>query len=271
MNQYITRYPAAEGGLSVIGPRYLGVNWGVDKGASTGCLGTITKVYPKVSIKRSHALETDFVFGTNPTKTDIKRCVKYINKGPDDYRETLQMNTNVSKIRPITYYIRRIMAAASIIANPDLCSENDVELAKKVILEKKVIDIQMTELPWGPNEEIGFEFSDIHIADTDAESFFEEFGKSLDTENRWIWSHGTLRTMSGILKQVVGSEAIAGHVEKYSHFGAISIMIRGGFKNLLEAYLSANPPIDDFLDEMIGKLRGVGSVEAFRVLEAGSM
>ena len=48
-------------------------------------------------------------------------------------------------------------------------------------------------------------------------------------------------------------------------------MVRGGFVNLLEAFLSAEPPIRDFNDEMIGYLEKTGNTEALDVLKTYSL
>lgn len=265
--KYFSRYPVVEGSVGIIGYSYPDYSCCTPQaGASTGCFGVITDAAPAVAAKRSHALELDFVFGTDPTKTDIKRCIKYIGFGPDDYEKTLQFDKNIGLIRPITYYIRRILAAASIIANAKLCTPGDADKAKAAILEKIILDSKMTKLYWGPPEDIGVDFRDIHVPDTDVEAFFDEYGNRLGSISSW--DEGLLKDFSGVLKQVIASEEISAHVEKYSHFGAISIMVRGGFKNLLEAYLSVDPPIEPFYGEICAKLKGLGSEETYRVLEA---
>ena len=43
-------------------------------------------------------------------------------------------------------------------------------------------------------------------------------------------------------------------------------MVRGGFKNLLEAYLSANPPIKEFLAEAKDLLQDTGHPEVYALL-----
>lgn len=264
--KYFSCYPAVEGGAGIIGYSFPESCSSTQAGASTGCFGIITDAAPAVAAKKSNALVLDYVFGTDPTKTDIKRCIKYIGFGPDDYEKTLQFDRSIGLIRPITYYIRRILAAASIVANEKLCTPDDVDKAKAVIKEKKVLDAQMSELSWGPPEDIAIDFSDIQVPDPDIETFFDELGNNLGITGEW--NEGQLEEMSGVLEQVLNSEEIAAHVEKYSHFGAISVMVRGGFKNLLEAYLSVDPPIDPFYGEICAKLKGIGSEETYRVLEA---
>lgn len=57
------------------------------------------------------------------------------------------------------------------------------------------------------------------------------------------------------------------YINKYEYIGAVSIMVRGGFVNMLSAFLSAEPPISDFYDEMIGYLGNTGSAEALDILK----
>ena len=56
------------------------------------------------------------------------------------------------------------------------------------------------------------------------------------------------------------------YVNKYSHLGAISIMARAGFKNLLEAYLSANLPVEEFLAKAKEILQDIGHPEVYALL-----
>ena len=57
------------------------------------------------------------------------------------------------------------------------------------------------------------------------------------------------------------------YLNKYSYIGAISIMVRGGFVNLLNAFLSAKPPIDEFVGEIIEYLGNTGNDEALNILK----
>ena len=80
--------------------------------------------------------------------------------------------------------------------------------------------------------------------------------------------NGELGFANNILKKFAKLESVSNFVNKYAHFGAVSLMVRGGFVNLLNAYLSVNPPIAEFHDEMCQVLDGFGHKEAFEVLKA---
>ena len=73
--------------------------------------------------------------------------------------------------------------------------------------------------------------------------------------------------MCNAMPKILESEQLQDFVNKYSHIGAVSIMLRGGFKNLLEAYLSVNPPIDAFYDEMCAVLSNVGHKQVYEALK----
>ena len=74
-----------------------------------------------------------------------------------------------------------------------------------------------------------------------------------------------------------GDDEIASKIKDDNEFGefynelifrsAFSILIRGGFVNLLEAGLSANPPIGGFIDDLCKFAEDIGSVFCLEVLE----
>lgn len=266
---YACRYSAGTDSVAVIG-------WGfpelysdsIDPSANTGAMGQVNEVLPKLTIKRSRAVEIDYIFNCNPAKKDLTQCVKYLNMGQESYKKTLQFEKELTPIRPITYYIRRILAAASVLAHPKFVSAEDLDLAKIVIFESKAIDEKMrcltTELP----EYVGVVLSDIHTPDSNVNKIFDVISTDLDNNVDWSTDNGVLDYMNQILGKFATLESVNGLINKYSHIGAISIMIRGGFINLLEAYLSVNPPIAEYYDEMCQVLEGVGYKEAFEVLKS---
>jgi hypothetical protein len=44
-------------------------------------------------------------------------------------------------------------------------------------------------------------------------------------------------------------------------------MVRGGFKNLLEAYLSVSPPINEFITDALDTLDEIGHPETYALLQ----
>ena len=264
---YLCRYSANPEAIAIVGwtfPELTGDH--VEKSANTGAMGQVCEISPTITIKRSRAVEIDYVINVNPVKKNLTQCVKYLNMDGSSYRKTMQLDKELTPIRPISYHIRRILAAASIIAHPKFVTEDDITLAKSVIAELKFIDAKMTGLTAVIPEDIGIALSDIHVPDDSVINVFERILNELNQNSNWRPAKGELHGMSNIVGKFARLETVSAFVNKYAHFGAISIMVRGGFANLLEAYLSANPPIEEYRAEMRKILDGVGYREAYDIL-----
>lgn len=265
---YACRYPVTEGDVAIIGyqlPQYDYDSSACESSANTGQMAVVSEAIPKLTIKRSYTVEVDFIFTHNVIKKNITQCAKYISYGQEDYPSTLQLGKHASGIRPISYQIRRILAAASILAHPKLTAKENLEAAKAVIMKQKRFEPEMAQLAWGPPEYIGVCFNDIHTPNSAAVQAldYEKWGCK-----EYEWDEGILREACNAMPKILESEQLQKFINKYSHIGAVSIMLRGGFKNLLSAYLSVNPPINAFYDEMCEVLSGIGHEQVYEVLKA---
>lgn len=264
---YACRYAASEDSVAVIGWEFPELNSdSIDPSVNSGAMGHVNEVLPKLTIKRSRAVEIDYIFNCNPAKKDLTQCVKYLKL--DSYKKTLQFEKELTPIRPISYHIRRVLAAASILAYPKFVSEEDLELAKATIFEFKTIDDKMSVLTTELPEYVGVALSDVHTPNANISKTFEQITLDVENDENWMEGNGDLGFANNILKKFAKLESVSNFVNKYAHFGAVSLMVRGGFVNLLNAYLSVNPPIAEFHDEMCQVLDGVGHKEAFEVLKA---
>ena len=265
--EYACRYPVSEGAVVVIGRQLPAAACSrVHDSPNTGCMGQVTAVEPKLTIKREHAVEVDYVFISDPTKKELTQCKKFLAMGAESYGKTLQLDKNITPILPITYHIRKILAAASVLAHPKLVTAEDLEQARMTILEKKSIDADMLRLDWGPPEDIGINLAEIHIPSNGAKKELQEIGKLLGNHPSWDCEEGGLNEMSNILKQFASLDAVNDYVNKYAHLGAVSVMVRGGFQNMLEAYLSVEPLSAENLANARKLLKGVGHSEAYALL-----
>lgn len=257
--EYACRYPAAENNAAIIGYTYVfGLDTDADESNNTGCFGIVTDCFPSMTIKKKYAVEVDYLFGADPDKKAISNCVEYLKLDIDQkYSFALQFYTGNGMIHPITFFTRTILAAASVISFPAFASEESLALAKEAILKERTVCEKMASLSWcgGIPENIGMDFSDTQVP--------YETEILLDGEDVT-----TIATMSDNLEDIVSSDEVTEHVNKYAHLGAISIMLRGGFKNLMEAYLSVEPPIADYADEICSRLDGIGNQETFDLLKA---
>ncbi len=118
-----------------------------------------------------------------------------------------------------------------------------------------------------PLLDIGVDLSDIQIYDPRVSEAFEQIEEVFDD---WTWEpeDGIMLDGGDKFKDFVALEEVNNFVNKYSHLGAVSIMVRGGFLNLLKAYLSINPPIIDYYDELCQILDGIGHSEVLDLLKS---
>lgn len=262
--EYACRYPATEDSVAVIGhglPQYDMLPDPPTTSPNTGSMGQVRATQASLTIKRAHAVEVDFVVLPVTEKADITRCLKYLKFGSADYPKTLQYDKHIALINPITYYIRRIFAAASILAHPQFAKKADLELAKQEILREKTIDSAMVSLTWAMGGGVGIDFSDIHIATDEADVFLDQIAKDLNTSD---FRDARLKSMHDCGERLVSADSVQTYVNRYVHMGAVALMVRGGFKNLLEAYLQTEPPVDRVQLRKI--LSGIGNGETYALL-----
>ena len=243
---YACKFPVAKGNVVVIGKQLQKDNidsaWGV---ATTGSMGIASDIMPKLDIKRSHAAEIDFVFTQNVDKKLITACSKELELDTDSGILKSWSSSYIKAIYPISLLISKLISAASVIAFPEFASKDAIQKARDHICKPQVLDETIWSLttmyPWYPD----IYFCDIHI-DVNGKNEEELNAVGVELTDGAIPGFDREGTPSDGINQGINK-----YVNKYVYMGAISIMARGGFANLLGAFLSANPPIGDFLDEII--------------------
>lgn len=250
--KYASRWPFEEGDVAVIGNSLAQNYEPIKQSGNSGMFGTITYAEPKLTVKRSVAVELDYVFTDKPSKKAITGCSKYI-EAPMRFAN-VQYDKFTGTYFPLSFYIRRLLAAASVVAHPKLTTSDAIDEAKAYI--RKEQDFGDMELlsggPWGP--ELYFTDTQIH---TDGKSLEEldKYGiESVYDTDEFDYDKDLMENLNKYLN-------------KYAYMGAVSIMARGGFMNLLNAFLSAEPLIGDFKDELIGYLKDTVSDEVLAVLK----
>ena len=123
--QYACRWPFKEGDVAIIGNTLLQNYTVIEQSPNSGQFGLITYAEPKMTIKKSHAVELDYVFTESVSKKNITDCIKYL-ESPLKF-ETLQYGKMSENYFPLSFYIRRLLAAASIIAHPKFAAAEDGE------------------------------------------------------------------------------------------------------------------------------------------------
>ena len=257
--KYASRYPVADGDIVVIGNTFpYQLSEEPCPSATTGSMGIATDVRPKLEIKRSHATELDYVFTPAASKKTISECMKYLEMPGDEI--TLQFDKMTPTIYPITFLIRKLLAAASIIAFPQYADTEALEKAETYICRPQIIDKKMEELPMDSMPEL----ANIYLCDIQ----IDIDGKNeAELDNLHYFNYLGSGMLDGFKRDKIIAPEINAYVNKYSYIGAISIMVRGGFVNLLQAFFSANPPIKDFYDELLNDIGQTGNAKALETLK----
>ena len=256
---YGTNFPTVENDVVIVGNIYpIGQSEVVDYAATTGCIGVVTGVLPKVGLPAGKAAALNFVFTRKVTKKTVAGCVEYLDLAGD--YETLQyrkINGIDGDIYPITFLIRKVLAAASILAHTEYAMPEDIEKAKTYLLSVKEIDENMIRCQERPGMPSGMDFRDIQV--------------NVDKKNEIELNNlGVSGLKDGVYDREFDDgefDGINPYVNKYTNIGAVSLMVRGGFVNLLKAYLSVNPPIDGFYEEMLEAIGDNGYPEALALLK----
>ena len=260
-------------------------------GASSYKMGNVIRKEKGVTIKRTHALKPLFTFTTSPGKTEIKKNLAGIvemNKPEDvsQFFDGFYLDRNNDRFHVVDQLVGSVLNAISVVAFPDLAGDKAVIKAKMFLAEEKSV----------PGFVFGREFTGTYFAaDSDApiqaetaETSFTGFypGWKKDLLECEVWKAKELsdiykdwdeRDQAYYLYYTKGTKALEDLFNNNADFrkmtselvfrSALSILIRGGFKNLLEAALSVQMPISDFYDKLVEFARDIGSSECYEVLK----
>lgn len=228
--EYASKYEVQVGDIAIIGLQ--------NQPKTQGEMGIVENTYNKLTINKDYAADLAFVFTDNPDKKMITACKKYLeNKYDVDI-------VGGSNIFPVTYKVRRLIAAACIVAYPKLSTAEDIEMAKALIAKPQ----RMTDIPMA--DWYSIELYDGYANDSPA------------VGNGWLDAAAYSDMESS------EEEKLEDEFNRRVFCDTIGIMLRGGFVNLLEAFLSANPPIDDFFDEVVSAVGKAYNDTAMDTLKA---
>ena len=205
--------------------------------ANTGQMGLVTDVEPKLTINRKHAVELDLVFTDSVEKKTISSCVKYLDMPEDEdtLEKLLQHGKCCEYVFPVTFIIRKLLMAATIIAYPEFSDEKTIGKARDYLRSRpKLTNLKNIRTAPISDAYPSLVNYDLHIHAVDE---------------------------AGEVKAIKAKDVV-----KFTYMGAIAILVRGGFVNLLEAFLSAKPPIGRYYDELMSYLGDTGHPKALDVL-----
>lgn len=260
-------------------------------GASSYKMGTVKGIEKGITIKRTHALKPLFTFTTDPDKSAIKKNTTFIKElteieDVDSYFDDFSLDEDADKFHVIDHLVGGVLNAISVVAFPNLAGAAAVDKAKLFLAAEKPV----------PGFVFGQKFSDRFFAASSgipyhadsAENSFTGFypGWKEDLLNCDVWKSGDLsnvkmtwdsREQAYYLYYLDGSETMENLFNSNDGFkkmtnelvfrSALSILIRGGFVNLLEAALSVEMPIKGFYEKLRGFAKEIGSNESYDLLE----
>lgn len=257
---YSCPWNAKKDDVVIIGNKYSSGK-GYEAAPTTGQMGIVTGSVSKSSGAKPSA-EIDFVFTAKKGQALLQCCEDYLDHDGDGYDLLYYQNSRA--IYPITFYIRQLLCAASVLAHLDECSEESVKKARSLItskprLGKKPMNMTRDVSRGIPASLAGYASIDLRSIQIDLNA---ENEKEIEGVAGCINAHIKRTDAPG----GVDCDEIHEYVGKYSCIGAISIMIRGGFTELLNAFLRENPPISSYTNELKAIVGGNGNDHARQVL-----
>ncbi len=257
---YASRYPVKEGDVVIIGNSLPRGYFTIVETATTGKMGVVLEGLPKLTVPKNKATELDMVFTPTVQKKHIEACAEYLALPQNSL--SLTNKDLIDRVYPITFMIRKVLAAASIISFPQFSDADTVQKAKEFLLTEQVLTDDCIKLrkPWP--DPIDIRLGDIHVKD--GQMHKEELATLKEQGLQGLSS----TTLVGTKR---GWEVIPGlnsYVNKRVYIGAVAVMVRGGFLNLLNAFLSADPPIKDFYEDLLASIGKCGDPMTLAVLQA---
>lgn len=262
-------------------------------GASSYKMGVVSDAVNGITIKRTHALKPLFVFTTDPGKTELKKNAQAMNTLEENERLEdiyISVGKELSKngFHLIDYLVSGVLNAISVVAFPKLVGESAVLGAKEYLAKEKnipgyIFGRDSTDyfnnaicLAWTlPEYDDECEFS--------LTGYYPGWKEELLGCSIWNEKLGRMnacwdeREKAYLLYLKNGSTKLQSIFGKSDDFrkmtnelvfrSAFSILIRGGFANLLEAALSTQMPIIDFYDDLVSFAKEIESMPCYELLK----
>ena len=252
-------------------------------GASSYQMGSVELIVKGLKVKRYYALQPLFTFSIEPGKTDIKENAEGINglAHVKDVSGYFDFMGNAGRFRVVDHLVKGVLNAITVVAYPQLADAKDVAKAKAFLAKEKPV----------PSLIFGKKFHGHYYADDEcAEAIFTGFypGWQDEMKQTEFFQDSTFiklqQDMDIEFEDHVVFFYFDGDDEHERFFSdckdfrsftnelvfrsALSILIRGGFVNLLRAALSVKMPINAFYDKLIAFANDIGSTECAKLLES---
>ncbi len=263
-------------------------------GATSYMMGNVVKTEDGITIKRTHALKPLFAFSTDPGKSEIKAnsngilCLEDIGE-VSGYFNPPYREGNEDQFRIVDYLVLGVLNAITVVAYQGLATPDSIKDAKALLAKGKPIPGKIFGKPF-TDKYYGVYASGLRFAET-AEVAFTGFypGWAEDLLGCSFWSSDEYKELKidaewndektvYYLYFTNGSKKRADYFSTCEEFlsftnelvfrSALSILIRGGFTNLLKAALSVEMPIKGFYQKLISFADEIGSTECSKLLKS---
>ena len=228
--QYASYYDINKGDVAIVGFR--------KQPKTQGEMGVVESTLDKLAIRRDLAADLAFVFTDHADKRMITACKKYI------LEDTENADADDTDYYPVTYMARRMIAACCIVAFPQLSSPEDIQLAKEYIRGEHYM-------------------FDIPTASYNTFDFYDYYGKNSPSLGGWLHPDDYYDKMDEQQQNKIDDK-----FNKRVFCDTVAIMLRGGFVNILEAFLSVDPPIGKYYKDIIKAVGDAYDPTAMDVLKA---
>lgn len=238
-------------------------------GATSCCMGQVEEVGRIEHLKPFSAMNPLFVFSTDPGKREIKRNVS-ADKTIDP--EIIIADHNYWGCCMVDRYIANILDSITVLAFSKFVDDEAIAEARKYLETKCFLPAELIRENQTRNLDIVFPGY--------YPGWLEDF-KSLNFWNKDFVKKNLFDAYERYNCYKIGffdyDRTIGDLYEKDPEFleafnelvyrSALSILIRGGFVNLLEAALTAEMPIDAYYDKLIDYANEIGSTYCCKVLK----
>lgn len=284
---YFTRSPLKVGDKALIG--FYGFTPSLNESSEDAyfCLAKTSKNIATVvdlngnKTPKAYRVVLDLGFTKNVTKKIINDCAKFMNIEESDL---ILISTRIDHVndsdcfRPISRFVRRIIAAATVLAFKEYASKESISRANEILATRHSFPMQIFDAESFFADGHTLELEDVYMKPDyeSIEALKEKYGELIDKswwreddddETPPLYHLYIDRDDDKDEIDKIGYDALDEYINKSVFTSAMAVMIQADLKNLMEAFLSANPPIDDYLDYMIEYANSLGAVEYVEMLK----
>ena len=250
-------------------------------GATSYSMGQVVNVEDNKTLKPAKAVRTLFIFSDEPTKKDLKNNAA--DKAIQKYDWMAEHRWKGCCI--IDHFVKNVLDAITVIAFPELSGKAEITAAKKYLKTSFKLPAEFFAKDYFSQLEFceacgdgNFSFSGFYpgwLEDFKSKSFFTAdlgdectFEDFVDEKNSQFNNYEVVYSPyeKKLIKLLKSDPEMAETVNELVYRSALSILIRGGFVNLLKAALTVEMPIGGFYDKLVDFAKEIGSDYCYEVL-----